>query len=190
MDVEKYKGACLRATRRMALLWKLSPAEAAAASGVPDLMQGGEDFDENALLRVSVLLCVWSHVSWRFQDKGARWIREPNDFFSGVKPIDLMVSDNFSDALRLRRGFDQAEMEMLAGYTTPDYPVRGYLVEQADGKMGTSFMTRFEQSGQKTGRKAREDGGPGRFASEEELSSAMRQTADSDAGVLDYLRDK
>lgn len=176
-DYDRLMPVAKKAVRRMAGIWGLSDPE------TDSLLSGHTPhaFPE----RAAAALCAWKHVSWRFRDNGAAWLRIPNAVYGGSTPLNLLISADLSGPRTLRAAFERAESEMVSGYAVPEYPVADYACETADG--GVAMITTnlcFADAAVRT------DGGPGRFATETELDAALAATDAVDAPVISYLRDK
>lgn len=180
-NAEKYTGPCLKASYRMAKAWGLDDSQAAAMTGIADLVGTHDRFlagekivlRNEQLYRISAMLCVWKHIAWRFTDNGSAWLREPNAFYQDV-PLTLMTG-SLNDICDVRDGFDRAEAEMLSGYQLPAYPVKNF-VHPAYDMEGPRF--------------GRTDGGPGHIATDAEIDASLDATSAEADPVVMYLRDK
>lgn len=99
---------------KLAEIWDLSTEQQVKLLGSPGRStyfrwrKDGGDVSADTLERISHLGSVYKALSILLDSPEAavRWIRRPNRFFDGASALDIMLSGNLSDIIRVRQYVD------------------------------------------------------------------------------------
>ncbi|KZB70807.1 MULTISPECIES: MbcA/ParS/Xre antitoxin family protein [Thalassospira] len=103
---QKEAQALCRAALRLLKNWELTDAEAQIVLGCNEIAFGNEQQSpsEDMLLRAHLLLGIHTQLRVLFVDKrrGYQWVRKPNQIFSGMSALEVMMQRGVEGILQVK----------------------------------------------------------------------------------------